>query len=277
MAEQPPRMARLNAVLLVCFSLGVAWPIVGGLQLTQRPPGSNAAPKVIDTDAEGAGDAELTAAATPKVPAMHAAPLAMGSDHLLHVESRVVQSCEGDAGEALARCDSPSLDAALEEPLAKLAACGRARGVSGLLSLGMYVDFSRGHVTQVKAGKSTTLTQEQTAMLLACAEDNLVGAAVLDDVQHAHSRYWVYYVLRLASPGNNDDGTSGEVVSASGQATIGWKTAVVRESPSSQAPVASRLAYGTRVTVTGRAGDWYHIERSAKKPLGWVHRDALGL
>jgi hypothetical protein len=269
---QRPNMGRLMAVLAVCFALGLAWPIAGGLVLTQRPPGSSP-PKVIEAEAESLPDGE-PGAASPVVAAMHAAPLAM-ENAPVHVDKRVVQSCEGNAGEALARCDAPNLEGALEAPLAKLGSCAQARGISGVLSLGMYVDFSRGHITRVKPGQSTTLSQEQTAMLLGCAEENIVGAT-LDDVTHAHARYWVYHVLRFMPPGSPADGAPGEVVHASGQATIGWKAAIVREGPSSQAPVAARLGYGTRISVTGRTGDWYRIER-AGTPLGWVHRDALGL
>jgi hypothetical protein len=203
---------------------------------------------------------------------MAAAPLALQP---AHIENRVVESCEGDAGEALARCDTPKLDALLEAPLAKLAACGRARGAQGVMSLGMLIDFARGKIAGVKSGQSTTLSEEHASTLLGCAEESVVGTS-LDGVEHAHARYWIYYVLRFGAPTAPVSGASSEIVSASGQATVGWKTAIVRESPSPQAPIAARLGYGTRISVTGRAGDWYRIER-AGKPLGWVHHEALGL
>jgi uncharacterized protein YgiM (DUF1202 family) len=88
----------------------------------------------------------------------------------------------------------------------------------------------------------------------------------------------VYYVVRLQPPDSSADRlpAAGKVVAASGQATVGWQTATVRDGPSSEARVAARLAYGTRVSVTGRAGEWYRIAHSGKV-VGWVHRDALGL
>lgn len=266
-------MGRLTAVLAVCFSAGMAWPLLGGLELVQRPPGSNNAPKPAEVEPDGTGDGEAGPARSPQVPAMRAAPLAMDPPQ---IENRVVESCQGDAGEALPRCDTPRLDARLEAPLVKLAACGRARGARGVLSLGMLVDFSRGEITEVRPGQSTTLSEEHTSTLLGCAEESVVGTA-LDGVEHAHARYWLYYVLRFGdpkAPAAPEDG--GAIVSASGQATVGWKTAIVRESPSSDAPITARLGYGTRINVTGRAGDWYRIER-AGKPLGWVHHEALGL
>ena len=93
--EQRPSMARLTAVLAVCFSAGVAWPILGGLQFVQRPPGSSA-PKPAEPEPDGAGEGEPGPAPSPLVPAMRAAPLAMEP---AQIENRVVESCQGGAGE----------------------------------------------------------------------------------------------------------------------------------------------------------------------------------
>ena len=68
-----------------------------------------------------------------------------------------------------------------------------------------------------------------------------------------------------------------KLVTMSGQATIGWKAAVVRESPSGQAPTLDRLKNGSRVMVTGRKGDWYRVKYGRPSRAGWVHRQALGL
>ncbi|HTV24837.1 MAG TPA: SH3 domain-containing protein, partial [Polyangiaceae bacterium] len=154
-----------------------------------------------------------------------------------------------------------------------------AEGLSGVLSLGVYLDFAQGRITRVKSGASTTLPKAKSNALLACAEETVAGTA-LDDVEHEHARYWVYHLVRFLPPGSAIDPESAppprEVVSASGQATIGWTTAVVRVEPAPRGKVATRLPYGTRVSVTGRAGDWYRIERSGKS-LGWVHRKAIGM
>jgi len=63
----------------------------------------------------------------------------------------------------------------------------------------------------------------------------------------------------------------------SGQATIVWKAAVVRESPSSQAATLDRLLRGSRIAVTGRKGDWYLVKYGRPARTGWVHHKALGL
>jgi Bacterial SH3 domain len=80
-----------------------------------------------------------------------------------------------------------------------------------------------------------------------------------------------------ARPSAADSSSADELVVMSGQATIGWKAAVVRKGPSSQAETVERIAYGTRVSVTGRQGEWYRVKYGRKGQAGWVHRKALGL
>ena len=270
-----PSFARLSAVLALCFSAGFGWPLLGGVGFVQRPPGS----KPLDTtEAEVSPSAAVDVASAADVANAKAAPLAT-TRQAVQIESRVVQSCEGDGGEVVARCDDPDLSAVIEPPIAKLAACDEIEGLSGVLSLGMNLDFSRRRITRVKVGQSTTLSERDAAKIITCAEDSVVGTA-LDDVEHEHARYWVYYLVRFLPPGSPmDPGTrapSDEIVKASGQATIGWKTAIVRDAPSATGNVAARLPYGTRVNVSGRAGDWYRIERGGKS-LGWIHRQGIGM
>jgi SH3 domain-containing protein len=305
---RPPTFWRFGAVLAVFFSIGFAWPVFGGVNFVQRPPGSSAA-KIAEVEAAALEVDPALASASAEVDALQARQLAdRGS---VRIEGSTVQSCQGDSGERVARCDEPSLDGMIEEPIGKLAGCEGAKGLSGVLSLGLELDFARGRVSRVQAGPNTTLTKEQTQRLVACAEGVLVGTA-LDDVEHENARYWVYYRVRFALPGSaveaeparaveaeparaveaeparaveaeparaveaEPEAPSQALVGASGQATVAWKAASVRESASSQSRLVTELAYGTRVNVTGRVGEWYRIER-AGKVLGWVHRQALGM
>jgi hypothetical protein len=270
-----PSTAPLTAVLAVCFSLGVAWPVFGGLDFVQRPPGSAPLKPPVN---EGPPSEPDPNAVPGEVPALHVAPMVTTSEAVL-VEGTQVQSCLGDRGEVAARCDEPRVQKVLEQPIAKLAACDAANGLSGVLSLGVYLDFSSGRVTRVKAGQSTTLSKRETAALMTCAEEEIVGT-LLDDVEHEHGRYWLYYRVRFLPPGSPIDPEAAaaplEVVEASGQGTIGWTTAIVRDAPSPKGKVEARLSYGTRINVTGRAGDWYRIEHGGQR-LGWVHRKAIGM
>lgn len=274
-----PSMARLTAVVALCFLAGAAWPWLGGPEFVQRPPGSTA--KAADGEASPS-EAESTpsgALSTPgEVPALHATPM-LTTTEALRIERRVMQSCHGNAGEAVAHCDEPNLDPVLDEPLAELATCDAAEDVEGVLSLGLHIDFTRGLVARAKAGQSTTVSKAKAAALIACAEKVVVGTP-LEDIEHEHAGYWVYYLVRFLPPGSPIDPASAppppQVVSASGRATIGWSTAIVREKPAPRAKVAARLSYGTRVSVSGRVGDWYRIEHRGKE-LGWVHAKAIGL
>jgi hypothetical protein len=90
-------------------------------------------------------------------------------------------------------------------------------------------------------------------------------------------------VAPLSSPAAPRDGNADRVESSqriqtmSGQATIVWKAAVVRESPSGQAETLDRLLRGSRIMVTGRQGDWYKVKYGRPARTGWVHHKALGL
>jgi hypothetical protein len=264
----------------VCFILGVVWPSLAGLKFVQRPPGSAPAkveelePTPNETDPEPSpapsSDNALRAAA-------HLKP-ALTTLESVRLEESIVASCRDSERRAVAACDRPNLVGRIEEPVAKLARCDAAEGVSGMLSLGLELDFERGHVTRVKAGQSTTLSRAKTALLVACAEDVVVGTP-LANVAHEHAAYWVYYKIRFLPPGSPMTSTgdaSAELIEASGQATVGWKTAIVRDGPSRQAKIAAKLLYGTRIEVTGRMGDWYRVSYDGNS-VGWLHRKAIGM
>jgi hypothetical protein len=271
---EQPKLVRLGAIIAVCFSVGVAWPVFGGVNFVQRPPGSVLTPKA---EEPALLDPDLNAAAPSEVAAMRVAPLTT-LEQAVRIDSHVVQSCHGDAGETAAQCDNPNLDGVIDAPIARLAACDAASGASGVLSLGLHLDFASGRITRAKVGQSTTLAKATAAALIRCAEESVIGTR-LDEVEHAHASYWVYYRVRFLPPGSALDAESAPtetVVSARGQATIGFTTAVVRDAPSRRARVAARLPYGTRLNVTGRAGEWYRVEQGGKA-IGWLHRKAIGM
>jgi hypothetical protein len=41
--------------------------------------------------------------------------------------------------------------------------------------------------------------------------------------------------------------------------------------------VVARVLSGTRVSVTGRQGDWYRVKYDGKGAEGWVFRTAIGM
>lgn len=273
-----PKLARLTAVVAVCFSIGFAWPVFGGLQFVQRPPGSSP-PKTEEVEpAPVESEPPVPAAEPAEVPVMRAAPLEIGK-RSVRIEGRVVQSCHASSGAAATRCDAPNLEGVLEGPIARLASCDAAAGASGVLSLGLFLDFGLGRVSRVKLGQSTTLGKASAAALIRCAEEVVLGAR-LDDVEHEHSGYWVYHLVRFLPPGGAPEAESPApaepIVKTSGQVTIGFATAVVREEPSRQARVSARLPLGTRLNVSARSGEWYRVEQGGKT-VGWLHRKAIGM
>jgi hypothetical protein len=274
--QERPRFGRLGLIALICFGIGLIWPGLVGMGLVQRPPGTSKAdpPEPPPPEPEPSAPSGDPAPGAAERAVARVEPSALGAE-TTRLEDVVVVSCRDASGQSVSDCDVPDVTASLAAPIAKLAGCDGAAGATGVLSLGLELDFVRGRVVKVKAGRSTTLSRDMTAALLACAEDVMVGTR-LGDAKHSHPTYWAYYMVRFVPPGSSHDGAL-EVVEASGQGTIGWQTAVVRGEPSRQGKIIARLLYGTRVEVSGRAGDWYRVIFDAKGNAGWVHRKAIGL
>lgn len=277
--QERPRFQKLGLIALLCFAVGLIWPGLVGMGLVQRPPGTPVKseppePPQSEPEPEPGAPPRSPSAASPERAVARVEPSPLGAEST-RLEDVVIVSCRDASGQAVSDCDVPDVTAALAAPIAKLASCEGAAGATGVLSLGLQLDFVRGRVVKVKAGRSTTLSRDMTAALLACAEEVMVGTR-LGDAKHSHPTYWAYYMVRFVPPGSAADAAP-EVVQASGRGTIGWQTAVVREEPARQGKIIARLLYGTRVEVSGRAGDWYRVIFDAKGNTGWVHRKALGL
>jgi hypothetical protein len=165
--------------------------------------------------------------------------------------------------------------------LLALSGCEAAKGLSGTLSVGFELNFKTDKVTEIKAGKSTTVDDRTTSALLACAR-NEFKAASLKDVKHDNDEYSVYYLIEFQpepEEGSEDAGTEeadDDVVAASGKATVGWQVALIRKMPK-EGDIVARLLSGTNVVVTGRKGDWYRVKYNSKGDEGWVYKSAIGL
>jgi hypothetical protein len=171
-----PGLVRLSLIALLCFGVGLAWPLLAGLDFVQRPPGSNpikpeeSDPAPLDSDPDSKPSA-------PPPPRPGALP-------------------------------------------------HRDEGVRAAAHVAPLVDKRSSKGAESARGESEP---------------------------------------------------SDRIVVVSGQATVGWNAAVVRESPSGQAVTLDRLLRGSRVAVTGRKGDWYRVKYGRPARAGWVHRKALGL
>lgn len=284
---EQPQLGWLSGIVAFCFGVGVLWPLLAGLDLAPRPPGTEAR---IQAEALAAINADpLTAAgATAEVDAdgdeVEEAPAPVTARQLALIEQADVASCKDARGKLVDHCDRPLVRDAIEPALGRLAECPAAQAAAGRLSLGLQLDFKRRRIAGLKSGKGTTLARDKVTRLLTCARLELSGVS-LKDIAHEQSEYWMYFDVELLPPGSRIEskpdhsalGIEAGIVEASGYATVGWNTAVVRETPLADAAVATRLLFGTRVRVTGRLGDWYRVIYDAKGRIGWVHRNEVGM
>jgi uncharacterized protein YgiM (DUF1202 family) len=151
--------------------------------------------------------------------------------------------------------------------------------MSGTLSIGFELDFGKGSVTRVASGKSTTLDQSETDVLIDCTREEF-SQVKLDGVAHQHPFYTVFYMLEFTPSGADEPEAAEEEISvtpASGRATVSWDVALIRSAPSREGKVVARILSGTRVVVTGKNADWYQVKYDAKGNQGWVYRTAIGM
>jgi uncharacterized protein YgiM (DUF1202 family) len=199
---------------------------------------------------------------------------------LFAVGAGEVASCRDERGKKAERCDPIDFDVIARGRIATLAACDVAARASGILSLGFELDFQKDRVTSLQSGKRTSLPQDEVDGLLSCLKQNL-GEVSLSGIHHEHERYTVYYRVEFAGTQAPKKGNKPEVpvdvTPASGKATVAWDVALVRSQPARDGEVVARVLSGTRVSVSGRNGDWYRIKYDAKGGEGWVFRTAIGM
>jgi hypothetical protein len=274
--EDRPRFARVGVIALLGFGVGVLWPHLAGVRIVPRAPTPASEASADDlSGAPAAPAASLTPEAAPKTPEPAPAPR---PEHFT-IGPGEVTSCRDAAGKRLATCDPIEFDAVARGRLATLAACDAATRARGILSVGFDLDFERDRVVGVQLGKSTSVPEQDARVLMACLNETL-GEVSLSSIKHANVRYTVFYKVEFIEPkaaATPEAAAAGAVTPASGRATVAWDVALVRGGPSREDEVVARVLRGTRVTVTGRQGDWYRVKYDGKGSEGWVFRTAVGL
>jgi hypothetical protein len=154
-----------------------------------------------------------------------------------------------------------------------------------VLSVGFDVDFDTRKFEHFTVGKSTTLPASTARQLLRCAEKELSRVS-LEGAAHTQSSYRMFYKVDFDESGESAAAPaasaappvqqSAEVIAASGRVTVTWEAALVRAKPK-DGEVLARVLGGTRLTVTGRQGEWYRVKYDAKGSEGWVYKSAIGL
>ena len=266
------------------FAIGIIWPRVAGFKLVPSVPSQPAESSSADLTGAPA-EAKGTAAAAPPdtEPPAAAAPAGASLDRLQISEPQFL-ACKANGKKLKEDCDHIEFDRLARPHIQALATCAGAEKLLGVLSLGFDLDFTSQAVKNVKSGKSTSFSQSETDSLIECEKKEFSNVSLVG-IAHKHEAYSIFYKVEFpkadaekgeaASSGAN--APSADVTEASGHATVAWDAANVRSSPSRDGAVVARVLQGTRVSVTGRRGDWYRIKYDVKGSVGWVYRTAIGM
>ena len=282
--QETLRFGRVGLIVTAGFLIGILWPRIAGFKLVPSVPNQPA--ESSSADLTGA-PSEVKGSAAPSAPAEPEPPPAepSASADRLQIGEPQFLTCKPTNKKHKDECDHVEFDRLARPHIQALAACAGADRMFGVLSLGFDLDFSTQTVKSVKAGKSSTLSQADADALVACEKTEFANVSLVG-IAHKHELYSVFYKVEFpkadaAKPGVGaaapTDVAPGDVTEATGHATVAWDVALVRSSPSRDGAVTARVLQGTRITVTGRRGDWYRIKYDVKGSVGWVYRTAIGM
>ncbi len=290
-AEDKPRVARVGLVVLAGALVGVIWPWAAGMRLVPEPPGGEeralgvpSGPSAVPSQSAALpapGPAALASVPVAPVGAQAAAESETASPKRLRVGNATVISCRDAKDRRVDKCDELAFDRIALPRFAALENCPAAANAHGLLSLGFDLDLKSNKITRIASGKSTNLPADTTEALVACAKKEFLAAS-LDGMKHEHASYTVFYRLEFPAagapaPADSQGPAAADVTAASGNVTVNWVAALIRDTPTKDGREIARVLSGTRMTVVARKGDWYKVKYDAKGNEGWVYRAAIGL
>jgi hypothetical protein len=282
--QESLRFGRVGLIVTVGFAIGILWPRVAGFKLVPSVPSQPADASSADlTGAPGDPKASVAppssaAVAEAEPPPAESPP---SSDRLQISEPQFI-ACKAKGKKHKDDCDQIEFDRLARPHIQALSACPGAERLEGTLSLGFDLDFEAQTVKAIKNGKSTSLAEADVTTLLACEKKEFSNVSLVG-IAHQNETYSVFYKVDFPKA----DGAkpvqaapelaAGEVTEATGHATVAWDVALVRSSASRDGAVIARVLQGTRISVTGRRGDWYRIKYDVKGNVGWVYRTAIGM
>lgn len=270
---EPLRLGRVGVIAIVAFGIGVAWPHLAGVRLVPRLPEertASSAEPTEETPAQGsAAPAKTAAPDKPIAPKIQ--PPVVGEPQIAGCRAK------GNRRIPPEECDTIDFDRVARERLQGLEHCDGWGTLTGVLSVGFDLDFEKERITKISSGKSTTLDETGSSLLLDCYRKSFENLSLVG-IPHRHQEYSVYYRVELKGATVEASGTEPPPVTpASGRATVNWEVALIRATPTRDGEVLARVLSGTRVVVTGRSGDWYRVKFDAKGSEGWVFRASIGL
>ncbi len=283
--DEKPRIGRVAVITIVGFAIGVIWPKLAGVKLVPSAPSDvgEATPNGEEVPAASAagsglpGEPPAMKGAPAPAPGDSAEPPPEESDRIKLSDAKIL-SCRDAKGGRVESCDAIEFDGVARPKLLALADCPAGKQAQGKLSIGFELDFSSGKIKGVEKGKSTSLPDATADALLECAKKEFSTVA-LSGIEHKQAKYTVFYLAELLPPGAKPEPSGGAgptITPASGNATVAWEVAIIRDHPK-DGEIVARIMRGTRVSVTGRDGEWYRIKYDAKGSEGWVFRTAIGM
>jgi hypothetical protein len=284
--QETVRFGRVGLIVTAGFLIGIIWPRIAGFKLVPSVPSQPAESSSADLSgapSEAKGPASAAPPAEPEAPP--AAAPGVQLDRLQISEPQFL-ACKDNGKKVKDECDRIEFDRLARPHIQALAACAGADKLLGVLSLGFDLDFATQSVKNVKSGKSTSFNESETQALIECEKKEFSNVSLVG-IAHKHEAYSIFYKVEFpkaviekadaAPAGPGGDAASADVTEASGHATVAWDVALVRSSASRDGAVVARVLQGTRVSVTGRRGDWYRIKYDVKGSVGWVYRTAIGM
>lgn len=283
--DESVRFGKVGLIVTVGFAVGVLWPRLAGIKLVPSAPVQPT--EASSADLSGAPVDPKSVQAAPatsgQVPERAAEEPPAAAERLVISEPQFL-ACRSGGKKKKEDCDQVPFDALARPHIQALASCEGVERISGVLSLGFELDFEGAAVKGIKSGKSTSLEQADVDRVLACAKKEFAKVS-LTGMAHKSDEYLIFY--RVEFPGLDKpkpaqaapeaEPAPGEITEATGRATVSWDVALVRASANRDGAVVARVMQGTRVTVTGRRGDWYRVKYDAKGSMGWVYRTAIGM
>lgn len=300
-----PAWVKVGVIAAVGFVIGVAWPRLVGVRLGPSAPGEAASAAAAAGSGHAAAKADAppasVSAKTPVQPsAAVSAPIASATaappaPPNVNVQKGSIIACKTDEGDSKKgkECGAvPSLDQVVVPRLRKVAQCSGAEGQTGKLSFVANADFSSGRFSW-DIGKSSTVGNVD--QLTTCLKTHFQGVT-LQGAAHEHPRYTVAYTAVFTAPkeeaAKDEPAASANAKTpaadtpktdepkaeqpATGEATVAWEVALVRDVPKT-GQVVARLPRGSKVKLGSVKEGWYAIKYGdGFSSDGWVYRGALG-
>ena len=282
-AEDKPRAARVGLVVLGGALVGLLWPWLTGIKLVPEPPGGEERALALASvpSVEPSASAAAPPVTPPPPPSAEKAAEPEPAPKRLRVSKPTVTSCRDSKDRRVDKCDDLAFDRIALPRFAALENCPAAASAQGTLSLGFDLDLSNTKIARIASGKSTTLPAGAAEALVTCAKKEF-QAASLDGLKHEHASYTLFYRIEFPPPdapaaADSQASAPADVTAASGNVTVGWVAAIIRDAPSRDGREIARVLSGTRMTVVARKGEWYKVKYDAKGSEGWVYKAAIGL